>query len=164
MTPSVVLALLREEQARAISMVAGLKPCPLKVSRTTTELGSIIVDQSSGKVVEIRVSRHLADEAQVRETARHELAHQAAWHRYGDLGHGALWQTMAAYLGCSPVPCSDRALDPEVMRKRQRYAISCARCGWSTKRQRRSPLVARPWRFGCATCGGSLSVAVLALG
>jgi predicted SprT family Zn-dependent metalloprotease len=160
-TPSDVLAIALEEQDRAWSIVARLGPCPIRVSRSTTELGSIHVDRRSGKVVEIRISRHLADEGQVRETARHELAHQVAWERYADLGHGAFWQTMANYLGCEPVACSEGGLDPDVIIERLRYEISCAACGWTTRRQRRSKLVDKPWRFGCAHCGGVLSVATL---
>ena len=159
-----MLTIATEEQIRARSIVAKLGPCPIMITRTTTELGSIIVDRRTSKVVEIRISRHIVDDEQVRETTRHELAHQAAWERYRDLGHGALWQTMALYLGCSLEPCSDHALDPEIIRKRQRYEVSCASCGWATRRQRRSKLVDRPWRFGCGNCGGALQVALLPAG
>jgi predicted SprT family Zn-dependent metalloprotease len=159
MKPAEVLAIAFEEQARARAIVAGLGECSIRVSRSTTELGSILVDRHGGPV-EIRVSRHLRDEDQVRETARHELAHQAAWERYRDLGHGALWQTLAAYLGCEPVPCSVEGIDPEVMRKRQRYIVTCAVCGWGVTRQKRSKLIDKPWRFSCAHCGGKLTVAM----
>lgn len=158
--PTEILALALQEQVRARAIVAGLRHCPIRLSRATTELGSFSVDRRGGDY-EIRISRHLRDVAQVRETARHEFAHQAAWERYHDLGHGALWQTLATYLGCEPVPCSN-GIDPEVLQRRRRYAITCARCGWETTRQRRSKLVDKPWRFACAHCGGRLLVAELA--
>ena len=149
-------AIALEERTRAQAMVAGLRLCPIVLSRATTELGCFSVERASG-AMQIRVSRHIDDEAQVRETMRHELAHQAAWERYRDLGHGALWQTLASYLGCEPVPCSTYDIP-----KHLRYEITCASCGWATKRQRRSKLVDKPWRFACARCGGRLSVAHLA--
>lgn len=160
MTPSDVLALAREEQQRALQIVAGLRPCPIVLSRATAQLGSFTVDRLTGDRV-IRVSRHLADDAQVRDTARHELAHQAAWDLHGHLGHGPVWRMWARYIGCAPVACSAAGIDPDVVRSRERYAIECGSCGWRTTRQRRSKLVAKPWRFLCARCRGRLRVAEL---
>jgi predicted SprT family Zn-dependent metalloprotease len=158
MRPAEIHELIREEQGRARSIVAGLGRCPVRLSRATTELGAFTVDPRNGSM-EIRISRHLKDEEQVRETIRHEFAHQAAWERYRYLGHGALWQTLAVYLDCEPVSCSQGGIDPELIAKRQRYEITCTRCGVVTLRQRRSKLVAKPWRFVCAHCGGKLEVA-----
>ena len=158
MKPSDIHAIAIEEQARARSIVAGLKHCPIVLSRATTELGAFSIERRTGRM-QIRVSRRIDDEVQMRETLRHELAHQAAWQRYGDLTHGPLWQTMASYLGCEPVPCSRYDI-PKV----NRYEISCGVCGWTTHRQKRSKLVEAPWRFACAHCGGRLSVADLAAG
>lgn len=160
MDASEVLAIALEEQVRARAIVADLGPCPIVVSRATTSFGSFSVDRRGGDH-EIRISRHITDEAQVRETARHELAHQAAWERYRHLGHGPLWQNFAAYLGCAPVPCSDKHLDEDVVRSRQRYVVTCTSCGLTVARQRRSKLVARPWRFACAVCNGKLQVVEL---
>ena len=156
-----IMALAVEEQDRACAMIAGLHRCSIRLSRATTELGSFSVDERSGDS-EIRISRHITDERQVRETARHEFAHQAAWLRYRYLGHGALWQTLATYLGCEPVPCSKDAFDPDVIRARQRFAVVCRGCGLSVTRQRRSKLVRAPWRVACARCAGTLSVVALA--
>jgi predicted SprT family Zn-dependent metalloprotease len=158
-TPQDVLSLALDEQVRARAMVAGLASCPVVLSNATVTLGSFCVDQIDGSV-EIRISRYLDECAQVRETARHELAHQAVWERYGDLGHGAYWQTMAVYLGCEPVACV-RPDDAGRRRPGDKYAVLCSACGWSTMRARRSKLVAKPWRFACAACGAALQVAVL---
>jgi predicted SprT family Zn-dependent metalloprotease len=160
MKPSEILAVVAGEQDRARSIVADLGPCPVRLSRATTEFGSFAVDRRSG-AMEIRISKHIAELDVLRETARHELAHQAAWERYGHLGHGALWQTMATYLGCAPVACTSFSVNEEVLAQRQRYEVRCDRCGWSTTRQRRSKLVARPWRFACARCSGALRVSLL---
>ena len=156
-----VMAVALDEQVRARAIVAGLGLSPIRLSRATTELGSFSVDGASGDS-EIRISRHIGDEAQVRETARHELAHQAAWERYRYLGHGPLWQTLAVYLGCEPVPCGDYHLDPDVVRERQRFVVVCQGCGLTTTRQRRSKLIKAPWRFACARCAGSLRVVAVA--
>jgi hypothetical protein len=154
--PSDVHAIALEERNRARAMVAGLGLCPIVLSRATTELGAFTVERGSG-AIQIRISRRIDDEAQVRETMRHELAHQAAWERYRDLGHGAFWQTMATYLGCEPVPCSTYDIPKTV-----RYEVSCLACGWTTKRQKRSKLIEKPWRYACGHCGGKLAVSDLA--
>lgn len=160
MSAADILRIVGEEQERARAIVAGLGSCPVRLSRATTEFGAFLVDRASGDM-EIRISRHIADGAVLRETARHELAHQAAWERYRDLGHGPLWQTMATYLGCAPVACTTYPVNAEVLGARQRFEIRCERCGWTTTRQRRSKLVARPWRFACARCRGRLRVSEL---
>jgi hypothetical protein len=156
MKPSDIHAIAVEEQARARAIVAGLRHCQIVLSRATTELGSFSVDRTTG-AMQIRISRHIDDEGQIRETMRHEFAHQAAWERYRDLSHGPLWQTMASYLDCQPTPCSQYDIP-----KPLRYEITCAGCGWTTRRQRRSKLVDKPWRYVCAQCGGRLSVAQIA--
>ena len=160
MTAIDVLTLAITEQERARAMVAGLDECPIHLSRATTELGSFLVDERTGET-EIRISRHITDETQVRETARHEFAHQAAWERYRYLGHGPLWQTLAVYLGCEPVACGKHGLDPEIVRARQRFVVTCNGCGLSVTRQRRSKLIRAPWRFSCARCAGRLTVVAL---
>jgi predicted SprT family Zn-dependent metalloprotease len=156
-SPGEILAVALREQDRARGIVAGLGPCPIVVSRATTLFGSFAVDPADGSI-EIRISKHITDAEHVRETARHELAHQAAWERYRDMGHGPLWQTLASYLGCRPVSCTDDALDPAALSRFQRYVITCERCGWSISRQRRSKLVTRTSRYGCARCRGPLRV------
>ncbi len=156
-TPADILAIALSEQVRARGILAGLGPCPINLSRATTLFGSFLVDQSDGSI-EIRISKHIIDASHVRETARHELAHQAAWERYSDMGHGALWQTMASYLGCRPVSCTEDALDPAAILGSQRYVITCKRCGWTISRQKRSKLVTRTSRYGCAKCRGPLRV------
>ena len=154
-----ILQVAVDEQVRARSIIADLGPCPIVLSRMTTSFGVFSVEPSSGDM-EIRISRHIATIEQVRETARHELAHQAAWERFGDVGHGAYWQTFASYLGCEPTACSREPMftDAAAIAK---YTITCALCGWATIRQRRSKLVKSPWRFGCGRCGGKLIVAAL---
>lgn len=156
--PADILALAREEQSRAREIIVGLPPCPIALSRATTLLGSFSVG-AEGPV--IRISRYLVDEEQVRDTARHELAHLAAHALNGHVGHGPHWQTWARYLGCVPLPCTPVGVDPEVVRRRERYVVMCRRCGWTTTRQRRSRLVRYPRFYACAHCRGPLTVDTL---
>lgn len=159
-----VLEIALEEQRRARGILPDLGPCKVVLSRATTSFGVFSVelrDPAKSGSAEIRISRYITSEEQVRETARHELAHQAAWERYGDIGHGPYWQTFASYLGCAPVACSSVEMDPAVIGARVKYEVSCEECGWATKRQKRSKLVRVPWRFSCARCGGRLRVAKL---
>jgi predicted SprT family Zn-dependent metalloprotease len=151
--PARILDVALREQDRARAIVAGLRVCPVVLSNARLTLGAFVVDKHSG-ATEIRISRHLGDVEQVRETARHELAHQAAWERYGHFGHGALWQTFASYIGCEPVRCAN-ALGDE---RPARYAVACTRCAWTTTRLRRSKLVRVPWRYQCPACGSKLVV------
>ena len=155
-----MLAILSDEQSRARSIVADLSHCQIRLSRATTEFGAFLVDRRT-RAMEIRISKHIDSVEVLRETARHELAHQAAWERYGHLGHGPLWQTMAVYLGCPPVACATFPVNAELLQERQRYSVTCDSCGWSTLRQRRSKLVARPWRYACARCSGALRVSLV---
>src|SRR5437763_15970668 len=111
MLPSEILDAARAEQVRAQQIVEGLRPCPINLSRATTQFGSFLVDPSDGSI-EIRISRHIIEVDHVRETARHELAHQAAWQRYRHRGHGPLWQTLAIYLGCRPVSGTGERIGP----------------------------------------------------
>ena len=152
-----VLTIALEEQSRARQIVAGLGPCPIKISRATTLFGSFSVDPVTNEM-EIRISRHIVRPDDVRETARHEFAHQAAWERYREIGHGPLWQTLATYLDCEPKSCTADLIDPTIALERQRYVITCDRCGWTISRQRRSKVVARISRYGCARCRGPLRV------
>jgi hypothetical protein len=156
-TPADILDVALSEQIRARAIVAGLGSCPLHLSHARVTLGAFVVDKDSG-ATEIRISRHLTDVEQVRETARHELAHQAAWERYGHFGHGPLWQTFASYIGCEPVRCAQLPADRDHSAK---YAVTCTHCSWATTRLKRSKLVRVPWRYACAACGSKLRVAAL---
>ena len=156
-TPADILVIALDEQVRARAIVAGLGPCPVYLSHARVTLGAFVVERDTG-AAEIRVSRHLGQEDQVRETVRHELAHQAAWERYGHFGHGPLWQTFASYIGCEPVRCAQFDADRDGA---ARYAITCTQCSWATTRLKRSKLVRAPWRYACASCGSKLRVLTL---
>ena len=145
------------EQTRARSIIAGLGSCPVILSSGRVTLGAFLVDRYDG-TSEIRISRHLRTEEHVRETARHELAHQAAWERYGHFGHGPYWQMFASYLGCEPVRCAQSEPEDDAD---ARYAVMCTNCEWSTTRFRRSKLIRSPWRFSCSACGSKLRVLAL---
>lgn len=155
-----ILAIAMQEQVRARAIVAGLGPCAISLSRATTLLGTYTVDVRTG-LGSIRISRHLVDPERVVDTARHELAHQAAYELHRHLGHGPLWQMWARYLGCAPVSCEGAGIDPDVAGRAQRYALTCARCGWRITRQKRSRLVRHPRRYACGRCRGPLDLDVL---
>jgi predicted SprT family Zn-dependent metalloprotease len=66
-----------------------------------------------------RVLTELNDEAQVRDTVLHELAHALAFERYGRVrSHGPEWKAIAQSLGASPRACSATGLLPK-----GRYAL-----------------------------------------
>jgi len=85
----------------------------------------------------ITLSRPLAflnEEAQVRDTILHEIAHALT---PGD-GHGRNWKRKCIEIGAEPRRCYG---DEEVVsppRRVARYEIGCGRCGWWTDRHRRT--------------------------
>lgn len=79
-----------------------------------------------------------ADEAQVRETILHEIAHALAGPKHN---HDATWQRIARSIGCTADRCHTVDFAPA------KYIASCSRCGWHQKKNRRL-------RGGvCRTCG-----------
>lgn len=157
MEPPEILAIAAEEQQRANSILAGLGDCPIVLSKATTVLGTFSVDVRT-QVQQIRLSRYLRDEVQVRDTVRHEIAHQVAYERHAYLGHGQLWKMWAEYLGCIPVACSSVGVDPEAIAQRLRYVLKCRLCGWTIVRQRKSKLIRNRRRYACAMCRGPLDL------
>ena len=74
----------------------------------------------------------LNDEAQVRDTILHEIAHALT---PGD-GHGELWKRKCLEIGAEPKRCYG---DAEVISPPRRIApweIGCTRCGWWADRHR----------------------------
>lgn len=92
----------------------------------------------------IQLSRHLTrlnDEAAVRETLRHEIAHALTCIRYGkNVGHDARWKAVARSIGANPLRCYDGS----VVTPAARYLAQCAN-GHSFPRSRR-------FRRGVASC------------
>ncbi|MGN0835960.1 MAG: SprT-like domain-containing protein [Akkermansia sp.] len=65
------------------------------------------------------------DEALIKRTLRHELAHALAWERRHSRGHGRVWQSYCAALGIpderATTACEDFA--PPAARRRVRYVL-----------------------------------------
>jgi predicted SprT family Zn-dependent metalloprotease len=94
-----------------------------------------------------RVLVPLNDEAQVRDTVLHEIAHALT---PGD-GHGARWKRKCLELGAEPARCyrDEEVVAPE--RPAAKYLWGCAGCDWWVERRR----VARR-AFACAKCRAKL--------
>ena len=84
---------------------------PLRISRRMkSRLGHMAPEGTarSRSVGEIALNRMLfrkGNEAALRETLLHEMAHVAAYLFDGDAGHGAAWRAWAVRAGCRPNPC-----------------------------------------------------------
>ncbi|MEK7233604.1 MAG: SprT-like domain-containing protein [Elusimicrobiota bacterium] len=94
----------------------------------------------------IGLSRQLVrlnDEAQVRDTLLHELAHALAPRQ---AGHGPIWRAMAAAIGAKPERCysSDTVAQPALP-----YQLRCLHCNRAVPRARR---LRRGRRISCGTC------------
>jgi predicted SprT family Zn-dependent metalloprotease len=94
----------------------------------------------------IELSLHFVlanDEAQVRETVLHEIAHALAGEK---AGHGPAWKTMCLRVGCKPERC-DKGV---AVMPTGRWQAQCPTCGKQYHRHRRPQRRARYW---CRTCG-----------
>ena len=78
-----------------------------------------------------------ASEDQVRDTILHEIAHALAGPEHN---HDAEWKSIARSIGCTADRCHTVDFAPA------KYIVSCARCGWHEKKNR------RPRRGVCRTC------------
>lgn len=79
-----------------------------------------------------------ADDAQIRDTVLHEIAHALAGPKHN---HDATWKRIARSIGCTADRCHAVDFAPA------KYIASCSRCGWHQNKNRRL-------RGGvCRTCG-----------
>ncbi len=98
-----------------------LPAIPLRWSRRMTRaLGTIAYGEATGgrTVREIAISADLlipGNEAALRDTLLHEMAHAEAWLRHGHRGHGPIWRSIAERVGCAPA-----ALTRDPVRRRRR--------------------------------------------
>jgi predicted SprT family Zn-dependent metalloprotease len=89
----------------------------------------------------ISLSRYLValnEEAHVRDTLLHEIAHALAPR---GAGHGTAWRKVAISIGCT----GNRCYGAEVARPMPRYRGTCPTCGREVRRHRRAVLA-------CGSC------------
>lgn len=65
---------------------------------------------------------------QVRDTILHEIAHALAGPKHN---HDAKWKSIARAIGCTAERCHSVDFAPS------KYIVSCSRCGWHEKKNRR---------------------------
>lgn len=125
--------------AETLMAAHGLSDWSFQFDRAARRFGSCRPDE---RVITLswKLTR-LNDEAQVRETILHEIAHALA---PGD-GHGPQWRAACVRLGITPKRCFT---DEEVAlpkRRESRYEIGCAACAWWQSRHRinNRPLLCR---------------------
>jgi len=86
---------------------------PLRLSRRMTRrLGHVRWHRGADgtrTVVELALNPDLflaGNEAQLRDTLLHEMAHVEAWLEHGSSGHDAVWKRIARRVGCEPRACT----------------------------------------------------------
>jgi predicted SprT family Zn-dependent metalloprotease len=92
----------------------------------------------------IELSIHFAtanDEAAVRDTLLHEIAHALAGPA---AGHGPKWQRICRQIGASPDRLGEAAMPPG------RWIATCPGCGHQYERHRRPP---SGYHYACSRCG-----------
>lgn len=97
----------------------------------------------------IKLSRHLValnDEAEVRDTILHEIAHALAGLKNG---HNAHWKSICRRIGARP----RRLAGESVAVVDARYAIVCGRCARPLAKRHRRPGHERLRRSYCRECG-----------
>jgi predicted SprT family Zn-dependent metalloprotease len=93
----------------------------------------------------IELSRHYIarnDEASVRDTVLHEIAHALAGRR---AGHGPAWKALCVKIGATPLRCDATAEMPA-----GRWVGQCPSCAKEFSRHRRPQ---RGARYSCKRCG-----------
>jgi hypothetical protein len=101
--------------------------------RMTSTLGNCrMVRTSAGRrVIDIGMNPSLllaGNEAHLRDTLVHEMAHAAAWITRGDGGHGAAWKEIAVAAGCDPR--SRCRASPRVRRRAGERIDRCPKPAW----------------------------------
>ena len=118
----------------------------------------------SGAPMKITISALvLDDEAQFRDTVRHEYAHAAVYllHPGERHGHDAVWKGVCRRIGCAPRSLAPAGEDVErARRERARYMVRCNGCGAETYYLRAGKIVSlmeRGYRkrIRCTRCGGN---------
>jgi len=97
----------------------------------------------------IALSRHLVrlnDEAEVRDTILHEIAHALAGIEHG---HDAVWQAVCRKIGAKP----NRIADQEVNVVEPRYRLMCGCCDRILARRHQRMTAERIQRTICTACG-----------
>ena len=95
--------------------------------RMTRTLGNCRMVRAAGarRIIDIGMNPSLllaGNEAQLRDTLVHEMAHAHAWITCGDRGHGPAWKAIAGEAGCDPRSCCK---DPLRLRRRAERVHRC---------------------------------------
>ena len=98
---------------------------------------------------EIRLSKwyaELNDEAEVRDTILHEIAHALSYIRHGrkGIGHGRLWKSICREIGAIPRACSKGKLNKP--QNHYKYVDTCCGVTYRMHRLRRNA------RYSCPKC------------
>ena len=96
---------------------------------------------------EIRLSKwyvELNDEAEVRDTILHEIAHALSYERHGSKGHGRLWKSICREIGAIPRACSKEKLNKP--QNHYKYVDACCGVTYRMHRLRRNA------RYSCPKC------------
>jgi len=104
---------------------------------------------------EIRLSKwyvELNDEAEVRDTILHEIAHALSYERHGSkgIGHGRLWKSICREIGAIPRACSKGKLNKP--QNHYKYVDTC--CGVTYRMHR----LRKNTKYSCPKCHVGLFV------
>lgn len=103
-------------------------------------------DYNTRTIALSRILTRMNDEATVRNTVLHEIAHALAG---PDAGHGPAWKAKARSIGCDGNRCYNEA---EVMAPAKAWVGSCPGCGMKTFRDRLTEKART--RISCKACSG----------
>lgn len=113
---------LHDAQRLAISLMQqhGLRDWTFRFTRAKTQLG---ICKFKPRVIALSAPLTLLnDEAQVRDTILHEIAHALAGVK---AGHGWKWKMIARSIGAKPERCESG----EVAQPKGKYVLTCKNCG-----------------------------------
>lgn len=126
--------------ARSLIAKHGLRRWTFRYNRGKRTLGICNYTRKRIELSQFYVAHN--DEASVRDTILHEIAHALAGER---AGHGPKWQAVCQRIGATP-----ERLDHTAIMPKGHWAATCPGCGTVHRRFRR-PLLGRT--YVCRTCG-----------
>jgi predicted SprT family Zn-dependent metalloprotease len=130
--------------ARSLMAVHGLADWSFCFDHARRRFGSC--QPRRRRITLSRVLTLLNDDAEVRDTILHEIAHALT---PGD-NHGARWKAMCLRIGAKPRRCYSDEHVTSPPRRAAPYQIGCLACGWWQDRHRRTrrKLICRKCRAG----------------
>lgn len=150
-------SIIREKAAHASTYYIDMGDVPpVRISREKRVLGRCsygVHPDGSRYVKEIAITQFFANEADLRDTIRHEIAHALAYFSQTGRKHDAGWENAARFCGATPAACATNVALTEPQTKNAYLSVLCPRCPHGKQTIYRDGRSAKHWlNHGTGTC------------